>query len=65
MNQETSVIQCKECGLTKVRLLSGKRGKDKIWVDENGREFNGKLCPACHSERVAKRKREPKKNSYV
>lgn len=65
MEQETSTIRCKECGKTCVRLLAGyyENGKDKRWVDQNGRQFSGHKCPECHAEKQAKNKK--KKNGYV
>ncbi len=57
--QETSVINCKSCGETKTRILAGKyaSGKDKRWVDENGKQFCGFLCPDCKRNKVKLEKR--------
>lgn len=65
LKKDTSTISCKDCGETKVRILAGKRGKDKIWVDETGREYNGLRCPSCHSSKVNQLTKIKKKNSYV
>lgn len=51
-NVEKSEINCKVCGVLKTRILAGKWKKDKKWVDEQGRSFNGKVCPDCHSKGV-------------
>lgn len=65
--QDKSVIICKGCNETKTRYLDGKypNAKDKKWLDENGKQFNGHLCPGCQSRKVAQRKRLKSKNSYV
>jgi Zn finger protein HypA/HybF involved in hydrogenase expression len=55
--KEESVIKCRHCKQTKVRTLTGyyPNGKDKRWVDiETGREFNGRLCPPCDSEKKSR-----------
>lgn len=49
---ETSVINCKVCGKEKTRILAGRYKKDKKWTDSEGRVFNGKTCPTCHSRLV-------------
>lgn len=51
---EYSIIQCKACGETRTRYYAGryKNGKDKRWVDEEGREFSGLKCPQCHSDKT-------------
>lgn len=57
---ERSLIKCKNCGQTKVRILSGKfpDGKNNRWVDENGKLFNGKCCPACATEKAKQKMKE-------
>ena len=57
--QESSVIQCKDCGKTVTRYLSDKypNGKDKRWVDEHGKQFCGHTCPGCKRDKVALLKR--------
>jgi len=57
---ERSIIVCKDCKHTVVRILSGKypNARDKRWVDTYGRCFNGAVCPKCHSTRVAKKNAE-------
>jgi len=57
---ETSVILCKHCKKEKVRTLAGyyPNMRDKRWVDSaTGREFNGKTCPPCDSEKKALKQR--------
>lgn len=56
---EFSIIVCKLCGETKKRYIAGKypNGKDKKYVDENGKEFSGHRCPQCHKEKAAQLKR--------
>lgn len=48
---ETSVIQCKICKEIKTRVLAGKWGNCKKWVDTEGKLFNGKTCPNCVKSR--------------
>lgn len=64
---ENSTIRCKQCGEFKNRLLAGKYpdGKNNKWVDDQGRQFNGNVCPECHSKMVYERKRLKKLNKYV
>lgn len=51
---ETRLILCKVCNIIKKAFLDSKYpdGKDKRWRDEQGKLFNGKLCPVCHSDKV-------------
>jgi hypothetical protein len=52
--RETSVIKCKKCLETKTRYLAGKYSKgDKKWVDEQGKMWNGHVCPPCNQIRAA------------
>lgn len=72
-NTDYSIIVCKVCRHECKRYFAGRypNGKDKRWIDINGREFSGKVCPDCHArkcaERVAvKRSKNKKKTSlYV
>jgi len=50
-----NIVKCKHCGKECKRILAGRypNSKDKRWVDENGREFNGHVCPPCNSEKKA------------
>lgn len=39
---------CKDCGKIKKRILAGMfNTKDKKWVDENQKLWNGSRCPEC------------------
>lgn len=51
--EERSTLKCKVCQETKVRIFAGMypNGKDRKFVDENGKQFNGKCCPSCQIER--------------
>ena len=55
--EDFSIICCKRCGETKKRIAAGKWGKDTKWVDEQGKLFNGLVCPPCWSKSVADKKR--------
>lgn len=61
--REVSIVTCKCCKVTMNRYLSGKYPdkRNKKWVDENGREFSGTICPTCHVKRVALRNRNRRK----
>jgi hypothetical protein len=54
---DSSTIQCKGCNQLKTRYRAGKflNGKDTRFVDADGKLFNGKLCPQCHCDKIAKR----------
>lgn len=53
-NKESNLRQCKQCLTTKKRTLAGKYpdNKNVKWVDEHGRQWNGKLCPECNAQRA-------------
>jgi NMD protein affecting ribosome stability and mRNA decay len=60
ITEEFSVIECRHCKQEKKRTFVGyyPNKKDKRWVDqETGREFNGRFCPSCDSERKARNQR--------
>lgn len=62
INKETpisSIIKCKHCGKEKARYRSSlfPNGKDYKFVDENGRLFNGHVCPDCVREKSKLRER--------
>lgn len=57
---------CKVCGVEKMRFHGGQypNAKDTRFVDEDNRQWNGAVCPSCHSTRVAlqrKAKRDKKR----
>lgn len=44
---------CKICNKVKDRIEAGKfNSKDKKWVDEEGKVWNGRVCNFCTKERV-------------
>lgn len=56
---------CKVCGQIKDRIEDGKyNSKDRKWVDEFGKPWNGKKCPPCNSQRVKELMRT-KRNAKV
>jgi hypothetical protein len=66
--KEYSIIKCKHCKKEKKRTLTGyyPNGKDKRWVDaESNREFNGRLCPPCDSEKKSRVQRLKRRVSRV
>ena len=50
---EVQLKKCKICGELKRRIGHGRFGtkKDKRWVDEDGRQWMGLVCPPCNVER--------------
>lgn len=51
--REINLTQCGTCQQLKQRILIGKYGKDKRYVDENGLSWNGKkYCGLCNLNRV-------------
>ena len=44
---------CKRCALLKPRIESGRfpDGKNKKYVDESGKLWNGSVCPDCNVSR--------------
>jgi hypothetical protein len=63
---EVTYRVCKVCGVEHKRFDGGRypNAKDVRFVDENGRQWNGAVCPSCHSTRVAlqrKAKRDKKR----
>lgn len=66
--REYSIILCKHCKKTKKRTFTGyyPNGKDKRWIDaETGREFNGRLCPPCDSEKKSRNQRLKRKVNRI
>lgn len=56
---ERNPTECKVCKQVKLRILAGKwDDTNKRWNDETGSAWNGRTCPQCHKEKVAKRWKE-------
>lgn len=50
---ERRIINCKVCREDKEAIQNGTYdGKNKRWVDNEGRAFNGKVCAPCNLNRV-------------
>ena len=62
-------VKCKMCAEEKQRYKSGMfpNGKDFRYVDEQGKQWNGKLCPGCQCKKNARRQkmRRAKRKLYV
>ena len=56
---EYSLIECRSCCKVMKRYLAGMypNGKDKIWVNEEGQQFNGRTCPSCDIYKKSLRQR--------
>lgn len=55
--------ECKICGIEHKRFKGDiyPNGKDFKFVNEEGREWSGRVCPQCHSTRNAKRQKKKRK----
>lgn len=50
---ESDKRHCKICNELKSRILDGKyNAKDKRYKDENGKLWNGKICPSCQKRKT-------------
>ena len=54
-DKDYKVVQCKGCFKFVKKFKAGfyPNNKDVKWCDEDGRLFNGKWCPQCHTDRQA------------
>jgi Zn finger protein HypA/HybF involved in hydrogenase expression len=57
-DMDGEAIICKDCGKPVKRYRHCKRpnGKDIRFVDETGKEWNGRRCPTCHADKVRRDK---------
>ena len=56
MEREINLCTCRNCQKIKIRQQDGKyNGKDKRWIDQNGRKWNGRKCPECQAETMRSR----------
>ena len=47
--EEKNICTCKKCGVDKTRKFIGKfDGRNNKYVDDNGKLWNGRVCPSCH-----------------
>lgn len=62
-------VTCKVCAKEHKKFNAGRypNGKDVRFVDDNDREWSGRVCPTCHSTRNAKRQKTKRlrKKLYV
>jgi len=51
--EEKNLVKCKICKELKSKIMSGKypNNKDVRWIDEDGSQWSGKVCPSCHRDR--------------
>lgn len=54
---ESNLRICKLCNKIKTRISAGKfpNGKDMKYVDENGKQWTGSVCPSCLKEKSKER----------
>ena len=52
--EESNKTMCKTCRIIKTRTLDDKfpNRKDKRWIDEHMKLWNGQNCPSCHAEKM-------------
>jgi hypothetical protein len=57
--KEYEIVKCSHCGLEKKRIQDGRFpcAKEKKWVGEDGKLFNGLTCSECVVEKAKLRKR--------
>lgn len=64
---EANLKRCKVCDQIKKRIQMGTYdGKNKKWVDESGKLWNGLMCPICHkgkAKSVMQKLRQEEKNA--
>jgi ribosomal protein S27E len=58
------VVTCRSCGGQKIRKPAGMfaNGRDKRWVDHNGKQWNGRKCPDCNRVRAKNNMKKLRKN---
>jgi hypothetical protein len=55
---ELDLAYCKVCQHKKMRIQVGKYDdRNKRFLDETGKAWNGRVCPQCHRDRQAALKR--------
>lgn len=53
MKEENDLSTCRLCEKIKPRRFVGKfDDKNKKYVDEHGKLWNGRTCPQCHTDRA-------------
>lgn len=52
---EKQIVRCKVCNKDGIRIHNGfyPNKKDKKWLSVDGREYNGRVCPPCNSNKKA------------
>lgn len=66
ISSEINIRKCKDCGNFKQRILVGKwDDKNKKWVDESGKPWNGNRCGLCHVEKMKSNMRLKRDTSKI
>lgn len=43
--------ECKVCGIMKTAIrIKRRHGRSYIYLDDYGRQWQGRICPDCHNE---------------
>jgi hypothetical protein len=62
--EESDLSKCSECGRIEVRKHAGSfDGKNKKFVDAQGKLWNGRKCPSCHKNKVKTQIKEKRLNA--
>lgn len=54
MSHEVQTRTCRDCKENKTRIQFGSfpKGKNKRWIDENGKQWSGTRCPDCQRKKA-------------
>jgi hypothetical protein len=64
MEKEIDISKCRTCGKLEVRKHSGSfDGKNKRFVDSEGKLWNGRNCSSCHRNKVKVQTKEKRTNA--
>jgi hypothetical protein len=59
MAEEINKSTCRVCGEIKTRIQAGEfDSKNKRWIDETGKQWNGRKCPDCVVQIQKEKQRE-------
>lgn len=62
--QESDIATCRLCEKLVVRRYVGKfpNGRDKMYVDEEGKLWSGRKCPGCQADKARNNMRRLRNN---
>jgi hypothetical protein len=67
MIQESNKTFCKVCKELRTRIVDGyyPSSKNKRYIDEEGRLWNGRVAPCCHSKQVSENMKKLRWNKIL